>query len=371
MSKEQEFRIAVFTGDGIGEEVITACMKALIEVTNIVGGFRLKFEKYDAGATLYKKTGEALPEETFAKASEADAILLGAMGMPDIRYPDGREISPQLDLRERLDLYAGIRPVRTFPGLPVPLADPRAKNLDFILIRESTEGLFYSRSKVDLEEDQIVRDTMVISRSGCERLFDFTFRLARQRKSNGYKGLVTCVDKANVLSSFVFFRKIFFERARQFPDIMSDWRYVDAMALNLIQRPWELDVIVTENMFGDILSDLGAGLMGGLGMAPSADIGDEHAVFQPCHGSAPDIAGEGKANPSAMFLSAAMMLDWLADRHGLGALAEAANLLDSAVSRSFADGTLLPYEFGGTSGTDEITAAVIKCAQSSAARWSI
>ena len=212
---------------------------------------------------------------------------------------------------------------------------------------------------------------MVISRSGCERLFDFTFRLARQRKSNGYKGLVTCVDKANVLSSFVFFRKIFFERARQFPDIMSDWRYVDAMALNLIQRPWELDVIVTENMFGDILSDLGAGLMGGLGMAPSADIGDEHAVFQPCHGSAPDIAGEGKANPSAMFLSAAMMLDWLADRHGLGALAEAANLLDSAVSRSFADGTLLPYEFGGTSGTDEITAAVIKCAQSSAARWSI
>ena len=360
MSNKREFRIAVFGGDGIGEEVMGLCLRVLDEVTTIVGGFSLKYERYEAGATFYRKTGVALPEETYNKASKADAILLGAMGMPNIRYPDGREISPQLDLRERLELYAGVRPVRTFPGLTVPLADPRAKDLDFVLVRECTEGLFYSRSQVDLEDDHVARDTMVISRLGAERLFDFAFRLARKRKANGYRGRVTCVDKANVLGSFVFFRKIFYERARQFPDIVADWSYVDAMALNLIQRPWDFDVIVTENIFGDILSDLGAGLMGGLGMAPSADIGDDHAVFQPCHGSAPDIAGTGRANPTAMFLSSVMMLDWLSERHGLMALAEAADLLDNSITRAFADGTLVPYEFGGTAGTEEITETVIK-----------
>lgn len=368
MSNKREFRIAVFGGDGIGEEVMGPCLKVLDEVANIVGGFSLKYERYEAGATFYQKTGVALPEETYTKASKADAILLGAMGMPNIRYPDGREISPQLDLRERLELYAGVRPVRTFPGLTVPLADPRARDLDFVLVRECTEGLFYSRSQVDVEDDHVARDTMVISRLGAERLFDFAFRLARKRKTNGYRGCVTCVDKANVLGSFVFFRKIFYERARRFPDIAADWSYVDAMALNLIQRPWDFDVIVTENIFGDILSDLGAGLMGGLGLAPSADIGDEHAVFQPCHGSAPDIAGTGRANPTAMFLSSVMMLDWLSERHGFMALTEAANLLDNSITRVFADGTLVPYEFGGTAGTGEITEAVIKglqphCAQ--------
>jgi 3-isopropylmalate dehydrogenase len=365
MNQRSEFRIAVFAGDGIGGEVMAACLRILEEVNNTVGGFQLKFENYEAGAAHYRRTGVALSEKTFVQASEADAILLGAMGMPDVRYPDGREISPQLDFRERLELYAGVRPVRTFPGLPLPLADPRAKSLDFVLVRESTEGLFHSRSKVDLEGDQVARDTLQISRTGSERLFDFTFRLARKRKSNGYKGRVTCVDKANVLGSFVFFRKVFFERAKQFPDLECDCRYVDAVALNLVQRPWEFDVMVTENMFGDILSDLGAGLMGGLGMAPSADIGDNHAVFQPCHGSAPDIAGKGKANPTAMFLSAAMMLDWLSERHGNTMLAKAAKMLDSAVTGAFARGRLIPFEFGGTSGTEEITAAVIECLASS------
>jgi 3-isopropylmalate dehydrogenase len=171
---------------------------------------------------------------------------------------------------------------------------------------------------------------------------------------------VTCIDKANVIGSLAFFRKIFFERAALFPDIEVDCAYVDAMALNLVKRPWDYDVCVTENMFGDILSDLGAALMGGMGMAPSADIGDNQAVFQPCHGSAPDIAGENKANPSAMILSGAMMLNWLGEKHGIDAAKDAAQRIEAAVAGAFADGTLLPGEFGGSAATDEITAAVMQ-----------
>ncbi len=156
---------------------------------------------------------------------------------------------------------------------------------------------------------------MEITRAGTERLFDFAFRLARQRKRRrANPAVVTCVDKANVFASMAFFRGSSRSAPSAFPDIAADHAYVDAMALNLVRKPWEYDVLVTENMFGDILSDLAAGMIGGMGMAPSADIGDKHALFQPAHGTAPDIAGKGKANPTAMILSAAMMLDWLAVR---------------------------------------------------------
>ncbi len=156
-----------------------------------------------------------------------------------------------------------------------------------------------------------------------------------------------------------FFRRLFEERAKGFPGIAGDSAYVDAMALNLVMKPWDYDVLVTENLFGDILSDLSAALVGGMGMAPSGDIGDKHALFQPAHGSAPDIAGTGRANPTATLLSAAMMLEWLGDRNGDAAAQKAAGLLGSAVERTFAGGRVLPYEFGGTSGTADITRAVV------------
>src|SRR5690606_6602856 len=164
---------------------------------------------------------------------------------------------------------------------------------------------------------------------------------------------VTCVDKSNVFRSFAFFRKIFDERAKRFPEIEADHVYIDACALYLVRRPWDFDVMVTENMFGDILSDLGAGLIGGMGFAPSADVGDRHAVFQPSHGSAPDIAGQGRANPTAMILSAAMMLEWLGRRHGMPRAEEAATLIQQAVDRVFAT-RLLPFELGGSAGTGAI-----------------
>ena len=358
MPNTQEFRIAVFAGDGIGPEITEPCVELLNQVVARVNGFALSFESLDAGAGTYLATGQALSEHAMNAAKQADAVLLGAMGLPDVRYPDGTAIAPQLDLRVELGLYAGVRPVRSIPSVPGPLADPRAGELDFVLVRESTEGLFASHGKGTIEDDRVATDTMVITRGCSERLFDFSFELARRRRDRGSEGSVTCVDKANVFKSFAFFRRIFDERAKRYPDIEARHAYVDATALNMVRQPWNFDVLVTENMFGDILSDLGAGLIGGMGMAPSADIGDEHAVFQPRHGSAADIVGQGKANPAAMFLSAAMMLEWLGDEYDVSACVDAARLVRYAVDDAFHSHGIVPRELGGHSGTQDIVAAV-------------
>jgi 3-isopropylmalate dehydrogenase len=349
---KRDFTVCVLPGDGIGIEVIEATLPLLEKVQR---GFRLELESYPAGAHHYKQTGEALPEATFDAAKKADAILFGAMGWPDIRYPDGTEIAPQLDLRVRLDLYAGVRPARAIPGVPLPLGDARAKDIDLVVVRESTEGLFASRGKGVLDGDREARDTMVITRKGSERVHEFAFRLAARRK----KRIATCVDKANVFASMAFFRRIFDEVAVRHPQVQPRHHYIDAAALDLVRKPWAFDVMVTENMFGDILSDLAAALVGGMGMAPSADIGEAHAVFQPCHGSAPDIRGENKANPTACFLSAAMMLDWLAERSGNEALARESRRIEAAVDEVFASGRVKPHEFGGRDGTAAIRDAVL------------
>jgi 3-isopropylmalate dehydrogenase len=349
---KNRFDICVLPGDGIGVEVIDATLPVLDKVQK---GFSLGFADYPAGAQHYKRTGEALPERTFEAARRADAILFGAMGWPEIRYPDGTEIAPQLDLRFRLELYAGVRPVRAIAGIPLPLADPRARDIDLVVVRESTEGLFASRGKGVVQDDREARDTMVITRKGSERVHEFSFRLAARRA----KRTVTCVDKANVFASMAFFRRIFDEVAKRHPGVKARHHYIDAAALDLVRKPWEFDVIVTENMFGDILSDEAAALVGGMGMAPSGDIGDEHGLFQPCHGSAPDICGQGKANPTACILSAAMMLDWLAERSGNPALAVAAKAIQRAVDEVFSSGKTTPFEFGGRAGTRAIREAVL------------
>lgn len=356
--KNSAFRVALMPGDGIGVEVIDACV-AVLATLQATSGVTLSLDRLDAGAMHYKATGTAMSDETFRRAAEADAILLGAMGWPEIRYPDGTEIAPQLDLRFRLGLYAGVRPIRALPGMPLALAHPRAKDIDFVLIRESTEGLFASRGKGELIGDREARDTQVITRDVSERLFDFTLTLAGDRKTRGRPGHVTCVDKANVFRSFAFFRKIFDERAARHPAIGTSHQYVDACALDMVRRPWDFDVLVTENMFGDILSDLAAGLIGGMGFAPSADIGDKNAVFQPSHGTAPDIAGQGKANPVATFLSAALMLRWLGDRHAAPAATAAGVRLEQAVDAALASGSVRPFDAGGRDGTAALTRAVI------------
>jgi 3-isopropylmalate dehydrogenase len=359
MADKSAFAIAVLAGDGIGPEVMAPCLEILDLAARKTGGFSLELEHLPAGAGAYVETGTALPEETMARARTADAILLGAMGLPDIRYADGTEITPQLDLRFELALYAGVRPIRAIPGLRPVLADPRQAAIDLVILRESTEGLFASHGK-GVVTDQEARETLVITRAVSERLFRFAFDLARSRKAEGAPGRVTCVDKANIFKAYAFFRQVFDEIAAEHSDIEANHRYVDATALDLVHRPWELDVLVMENMFGDILSDLGAGLIGGMGFAPSADIGENDAVFQPSHGSAPDIAGKRKANPTAMILSGAMMLAWLGHRHGITAATEAGQRVRHAVDAAFADGGLLPFELGGDAGTEAIADAVLK-----------
>src|SRR5881227_2115035 len=356
MSANNAFHIAVLAGDGIGPEVMAPALEILRKIEK-TSDLKFRFTEAPAGANHYLATGKSMPDTTVRLCEEADAILLGACGLPHIRYPDNTEIMPQVELRFIFDLYAGVRPCRLIPNVPSPIVGAAERGIDLIVIRESTEGLFASMGKGVVTETE-ARETLLITRKTSQRLFDFAFRLARRRKARGGRGLLTCVDKANAFKAYAFFRGIFDECAARYADVETDRLYVDACSAMLVRRPWDFDVMVMENMFGDIISDLTAGLIGGMGMAPSADIGDRHAVFQPCHGTAPDIMGKGKANPTGMILSAAMMLDWLADKHGLEAAAEQGERIERAVDKVYADG-IKPMEFGGSNGTADITKAVL------------
>jgi 3-isopropylmalate dehydrogenase len=356
MSANNAFHVAVLAGDGIGPEVMAPALEILRKVES-KSGLNFRFTDAPAGAVNYRETGKSMPDSTIRLCEEADAILLGACGLPSVRYPDNTEIMPQVELRFHFDLYAGVRPARLIPGVPSPIVGADQRGIDMVVIRESTEGLFASMGKGVVTRDD-ARETLVITRKTSERLFEFSFRLAERRKKRGRQGALTCVDKANVFKAFAFFREMFDEAAQRHPEVKAGHLYVDACSAMLVKRPWDFDVMVMENMFGDILSDLTAGLIGGMGMAPSADIGDGYAVFQPCHGTAPDIMGQGRANPTGMILSAAMMLDWLADKHGLEGAAEAGERIERAVDQAYAGG-IRPMEFGGANGTVDIAKAVL------------
>ncbi|MGH6788648.1 MAG: isocitrate/isopropylmalate dehydrogenase family protein [Pseudolabrys sp.] len=359
MSANDAFHIAVLSGDGIGPEVMAPALDVLRRVADTTPGLKFRFTEGAAGANHYRETGKSMPESTIKLCEEADAIFLGACGLPSVRYPDNTEIMPQVELRFIFDLYAGVRPCRLVPGAPSPIVGADRNGIDLVVIRESTEGLFASMGKGVVTHDE-ARETMVITRKTSERLFEFSFRYAERRKvRNPSKGTLTCVDKANVFKAFAWFRGMFDEAAKRHPGVHANHLYVDACSAMLVKRPWDFDVMVTENMFGDILSDLTAGLIGGMGMAPSADIGDRHAVFQPCHGTAPDIMGQGKANPTATILSAALMLDWLADKHEHKPAADAALRIEQAVDRAYATG-IMPFDLGGEDGTAAVASAVMK-----------
>lgn len=362
-----KFQIATIRGDGIGIDVIDAAIAVLDAVEKRVGGFVLSYRDIHAGAGYFRETGRDIEPGGEGAAGQADGILLGAIGLPSIRHANGTEISPHLRLRDRFQLYAGIRPVRAYPNAPMRLADPRAADIDLVIVRESTEGLFYTAAVHDrcpVENDEEVQDVMRITRKTTEKLHDAAFRIAQKRQARrpdrDRSGMLTCVDKANVFKSMAFFRRVFDERSAAFPGVETSYNYVDAQALDLIRQPWNYDVLVMENMFGDILSDLAGGLVGGMGMAACAEIGDAHGLFQGAHGSAPDIMGQDKANPLAAILSAAMMLDYLADKSGNAKLSDAATLINQAVYQGFAGNALRPDEFGGDMGTRAMTEAVIQ-----------
>ncbi len=360
----QPLQIALIKGDGIGVDVCDAALAVADAALARLGGFELRYREIAAGAAYYREHGRDIEPGGEEAAGDADAIFLGAIGLPAVRHADGTEISPHLRLRDRFGLYAGVRPVKAYPNAPQRLADPRAAEIDLVILRESTEGLFYSAAvhgRGEVIDDREARDVLRITRATTEKLHRFGFELARKRKARGSRGRLTCVDKANVFASMAFFRKIYDEIAVDYPDIERDYNYVDAQALDLVRRPWDFDVLVTENMFGDILSDLAGGLVGGMGMAACGEIGDENGLFQPAHGSAPDIMGQDAANPLAAILSAALMLDYLADKASLPALADAADAIEAAVARGFGDRLLRPREFGGDMGTRAVTRVVLDC----------
>ncbi|MDD1763581.1 MAG: NAD-dependent isocitrate dehydrogenase, partial [Methanobacteriaceae archaeon] len=295
------YKIAVIPGDGIGKEVMEATLHVL-EASNIEFDYRFA----EAGDEYAEKTGIALPPETVDTVKESQSCLFGAAG------ESAADVI--VKMRQELDLYVNLRPVKSYPGTKCLFPD-----LDFVIVRENTEGLYIGREEYTPEGATALR---VITRKASERICRFAFEYT---KKTG-RGKVTAVHKANVLKKTDgLFKDTFYEVAQDYPDIELDDRYVDATAMFFITKPEMFDVIVTTNLFGDILSDEGAGLVGGLGMIPSANIGENQGLFEPVHGSAPRHAGKGTANPSAMMLSAVMMLDFLEEYE------EARKLEDSIV----------------------------------------
>jgi 3-isopropylmalate dehydrogenase len=359
------YKISVLPGDGIGPEVTAEAVKVLKETERLLG-FQLEMEAFDAGAERFLRTGVTMPEEVFDHCKAADAMLMGAIGLPEARHPDGREVNGDVIFRLRfdLDLYAGVRPCKLFEGVQSPLRDV-SKGIDYVIVRENVEGLYASRTGGCNVRGEVATDTIIMTKTGITKISEFAFRLAQKRKGRPIDGisLVTCVDKANVLSSYAYFRQIFNQVGERYKDIHKDYAYVDAMTLFQVLNPHNYDVVVAENMFADIISDLSSATMGGLGLAASGDIGDHHALFQSAHGTAPSKAGKNIANPIATILSASMMLDWLGERHKDDRLIAAANSIDVAVALVLKEGRVKTSDIGGRSRTSDVGDAIVAVLQ--------
>jgi homoisocitrate dehydrogenase len=324
--------VCVIEGDGIGREVIPAAVQVL-EAMEVP----LHFVYAEAGWACFQQRGTALPEETLAAARSCDAVLFGATASPSGRVEGYR--SPILALRQALDLYANLRPVRSWPLTGV------RSGIDLLIVRENTEGLYVRRER---REGETAVAERVITRRASARIVRKACELAMARRQR-----LTIVHKANVLSlTCGLFREVALEVAADFPDLTVEELLVDTAALRLVQAPERFDVIVTTNLFGDILSDEAAGLAGGLGLAASANLGDHAGLFEPVHGAAPDIAGQGIANPLAAILSGALLLRFLG-------YTEAADRIEGAVEHVVAHGPHTP-DLGGDASTAQVTAAIVQ-----------
>ncbi|MCI6775595.1 MAG: isocitrate/isopropylmalate family dehydrogenase [Methanobrevibacter boviskoreani] len=324
------YKIAVVPGDGIGKEVMEATI-------NVLDGLDIDFEyEYGlAGDECLEKTGKALPDETLDLVRKSDACLFGAAG------ESAADVI--VKLRQSLKLFANLRPVKSYPGTNALFDD-----LDIMIVRENTEDLYKAGEEEYTEDGAIARK--VITREAEERIIRYAFEYAK----NNNKTKVTGVHKANVLKkSDGLFKKILYEVAEEYKDqgIETNDFYVDATSMYLITQGNQFQVIVTTNLYGDILSDEGAGLVGGLGLIPSANIGEDNALFEPVHGSAPDIAGQGIANPIAMMLSAKMMLDYLGEQ-------ESASRLENAILKVLKEGKNVTGDLGGNASTMEMSEAI-------------
>ncbi len=320
------YRIALMRGDGIGPEQTDATLKVLSALEE-VSNFRLEFLEVEGGDECLKKRGTPLPEESIETIRKADACLKGPVG------ESAADVI--VKLRILFDLYANLRPVKSYPGIPALRPD-----IDMLFVRENTEDL-YKGYEFYVGEDTVA--LRVITKRGCTRIAEMAFKYAMNRRKK-----VTAVHKANVMRiTDGLFRDICRETAKKYPEVAFEELYVDAASMHLIKRPHEFDVIVTPNMFGDILSDEAAQIGGGLGMAAGANIGDNYGLFEPIHGSVPSKAGKRVANPTSMILASKLMLEWLGEN-------QAAKMIEEAVIKTLSERKVLTYDLGGGASTDEM-----------------
>jgi tartrate dehydrogenase/decarboxylase/D-malate dehydrogenase len=347
------YRIALIPGDGIGLEVVPEGVRALNELAGRFG-FAMNFSEFPYSCRHYLEHGCMMPEDGLDRLRPFDAILLGAVGAPGV--PDHVSLWGLLiPLRRSFDQYVNLRPVRLLPGIKSPLAGRTAKDIDFVIIRENTEGEYSQiggRLYAGSEQEVVVQES-IFTRRGVDRVQRFAFELARRRPK---KHLTSATKSNGIIHTMPFWDERFRAMAAEFPDIRTDQFHIDILTAHFVQHPDWFDVVVASNLFGDILSDLGPACAGGIGIAPSGNLNPERkfpSMFEPVHGSAPDIAGKGVANPIATLWSVSMMLDFLGE-------AAAAAALMAAIEAVTGEGKVLTRDLGGQAGTRDFTDAVIK-----------
>lgn len=348
------YRLGVLHGDGIGEEIVPAAMQCVDAALRRAGVDPVEWVPLPMGRAAIDTHGVPVPPETLAALAEMDGWLLGPHDSVSYPEPHKSSLNPSGTIRKRFDLYANLRPAKSFEG-----GNAIVEGTDLVIARENTEGFYADRNTVAgtgefMPTPDVAIAHGIITRRATERIARSAFELAMRRRRR-----VTIVHKANVLRLTTgLFRTVCLEVAEDYPEVAVDDFHIDAMTVHLLRRASEFDVIVTENMFGDILSDLTGEIAGSLGIAPSINASETQAMAQAAHGSAPDIAGRNLANPIAMILSSAMLLEWLGAKHDDARLAESATILEGAVAATVHAG-IATRDLGGQASTSEFTAAVV------------
>ncbi len=352
------YHVAVIPGDGVGTEVATEAVRVL-EAAADRFGFDLETTSFDWGCDRFLEVGAMMPDDGLSTLSDFDAIFLGSIG-DATKVPDDVSLTLLLDIRRGFDQYVNLRPIRLYPGVPTPIATATPETVDMVVVRENTEGE-YARLGGFFKKgtpDAFALQTGIFTQKGCERVMRYSFDLARSRASltdDGKAGRVTNCTKSNALNySMVFWDRVFDQVANDYPDVETDMTLVDAMTMWLVKNPDSFDVVVASNLFGDIITDLGSMLQGGMGLAAGGNIDPERrypSLFEPIHGSAPKYTGQERVNPVASIEAVRMLLDHLGE-------ADAADAVGRAVAEVLAEGEVRTADLGGSNRTSEVGMAI-------------